>query len=103
MRPIPKNRIGKTFQCKWAITTNGEPTSLEGRDLTLMLIDPMGISTKVQFTIERENTISFTFQGKDQKKLGKYMLSLYENKDKLNQTVVDVDAFILVDYTYKES
>lgn len=103
MASVKKIRIGKTINCKWAITTNDEVVPLTGRDLTVLLRDPEGNFIQVQFDIERDNIISFTFQGTAQKKLGQYSLSLFENRGKPNQTVVDMDAFILVASTSQEN
>lgn len=99
---VMKIRLGKDIRCKWSITTNGEAKSLSGRDLTLIIKDSSRRQTQLQFTIV-DNTISFVFHGIDQRKVGDYILTLYENKGKEAQSAVDlVPAFTLVEYSTEE-
>lgn len=107
-----RKRIGKTIIFRWTITTDGEALPLDyvdnhKRDLTLFLIDPSGNSNQIYFEIDTDNpnknTIIFSFQGKDQTKVGHYSLELWENKGQDEQTVVDkINAFELVKHTKDE-
>lgn len=100
---MKKIRIGKTIDLKWSITTNGVAAALANRDLTLVIADPHGVKKVVNFTIQGVNTIKFTIEGKDQTKVGVYTLTLWENKNLANQSVLDTDAFELVTRTKFEN
>ena len=90
-------RIGQTIILTWKIKTNGEDLSLANRDLRLFLSSPFGKTEIADFLVE-DNTIVFKYEGKQQKSVGKYDVTLYENYGKANQAVVDVcNAFTLVD------
>ena len=98
-----KRVIGVTRTFSWTITTNGEAQSLEGRDLTLVLIHPRGQWEELDFTTAG-NVVSFTWQGKDQKELGRYGLILYENYGKSNQLRVDIHKFLeLIPWSDRQS
>jgi len=98
-----KKRIGKDLTFDWTITTNGQPLSLEGRDLTIILSNPGGDRIVLPFTCNG-NTVSFRYYGKDQKRLGVYSLTLWENYGNVGQTAVDkVKAFELVANTDLEN
>lgn len=89
-------RIGNDISFQWAITNNGIPESLEGRNLNIELSNMYGKQDVYEYEVVG-NTIRFTYFGKDQKHLGKYTLTLYENKGESGMMVVDVcDAFCLV-------
>lgn len=89
-------RIGNDISIQWVITHNGIPESLEGRKLNLELSNVYGKQDISEYELVG-NTIRFTYFGKDQKHLGKYTLTLYENKGESGMMVVDVcDAFCLV-------
>lgn len=99
---MKKIRKGKTIHLRWPITTNGEAASLEGRNLTLYMTCVVVFNHKViPFTTDG-NVIEATIQGKDMTMAGTCRLTLYENHGKENQTVIDTDAFILVDRTKDE-
>ena len=92
-------RIGKDLQLEWKILTNGEPLSLEGRDIYLQLIDPRGRALDMDFTVSG-NTLSFSYPGVAQKFTGVYRLTVWENHGKERQTVYDnIKAFKLVPTT----
>ena len=93
-------RKGKTIILRWPIKTNGEAASLEGRNLTLMLQCSLSART-IPFEVA-DNVITATIQGKSLTTTGKYILTLYENRGEDNQTVVDVDAFMIVSRTKDE-
>ena len=98
-----KRVIGVTRTFSWTITTNGEAQSLEGRDLTLLLIHPRGNAEELDFTTAN-NVVSFTWQGDDQKELGPYSIILYENYGIANQRRVDIHYFLdLIPWSEKES
>lgn len=98
-----KRVIGVTRTFSWTITTNGEAQSLEGRDLTLMLVRPRGQMEPMEFTTAG-NVVSFTWQGKAQKELGRYGLILYENYGKSNQLRVDIHKFLeLIPWSDRQS
>ena len=95
-------RKGKDISVRWPILTNGEPESLDGRDLTLFVKSQYNVAKQVEFTTE-DNIVLFTFYGTEQQMLGGYQLTLWENYCKQGQTAVDCcDAFELVSCTCKE-
>ena len=97
-----RKRIGKDIRIKWTILTNGEPLSLEGRDLALELVTA-GIGRTMTFEAHG-NSITTVFHGRDQQRLGKYTLTLYENLGKANASVLDsCEGFVLVSSTCQES
>ena len=81
-------RIGNDIMQTWAVLTDDEPLSLEGRSLKLVMTDPKGKETELQFST-KENTLTFTLPGKDQKECGFYDFTLWENKEQSPQRVVD--------------
>ena len=100
---IPRIRKGKSFEARWAITTNMENVPLDGRDLRLELRDPLQRATVMPFKIEDSNVIVFRFNGTSQERLGVYALTLWENRNKEDQSAVDYcDAFELVRCTCDE-
>ena len=99
---MDRHRIGKDLTIRWPIKTNGQPASLAGRQLTLELYDCLGSRRQLPFTIEC-NAVVTKFFGTTQNRLGKYRLTLWENKGTQGQTAVDAcDAFELVPYTFLE-
>lgn len=99
---MKKIRIGKDIAISWQILTNGEVVSLEGRDLTLQLVDPLNRKIQIAFTVD-VNKLETKVQGTTQKFLGKYSMTLWENYGKPGQTAVDAcNAFELVKTTCME-
>jgi hypothetical protein len=97
-----KIRIGKDIHLKWTILTDGESIPLQGRKLTLELKSPSGKRTPLYFTI-KDNTLLFTWYGTEQKRVGDYILTLWENKGMVGQSAVDlVPALTLVEYSTQE-
>lgn len=95
-------RIGKDIYIRWAILTDGSALPLAGRDLVLEMHDPRGQTQVVNFKIEG-NTLTVYFPGVEQTKVGDYSFTLWENKGKPRQTVVDkLSAFSLVRYSTQE-
>ena len=89
-------RIGKDISLRWAITTDGAAIPLEGRDLTLELKSPIGKVISIPYRIEG-NVLTMTYYGYEQTVVGEYSLTLWENKGKPGQNVVDaIRAFKLV-------
>lgn len=101
---MKKIRIEKDIVVRWSgIMTNGEPVTLEGRDLRLFLVDPRNASKEVKGFVIQDNGIQFHFRGVEQKILGNYRLKLYENYGKAGQTVLDqCEGFCLVATTCQE-
>lgn len=100
-----KIRIGKDIEIKWTILTNGETTSLLGRDLRLeMYLTVREEPKQIPFTVESGNILKFTIKGTEQENLGKYTLTLWENYKKDGQTILDAcNAFELVKTTCDEN
>jgi hypothetical protein len=97
-----KIRIGKDIHLKWTILTDGESIPLQGRNLTLELKSPSGKRTPLVFTI-KDNYLLFTWYGTEQKRVGDYILTLWENKGMVGQSAVDlVPALTLVEYSTQE-
>lgn len=89
-------RIGKTLKIRWTILSGGAPEPLAGRDLTLEISSGNRVRTSLPFVADG-NVAEFVFQGSEQRYVGAYMVTMWENRGKENQTVVDrCDAFCLV-------
>lgn len=95
-------RIGKDIKIKWAVLTDGSALPLNTEGLTLELVGPNGKNLGLDFEVEG-NVLTAMFYGKDQKCTGDYTLTLWKNKGKEGQTVVDkLSAFSLVRYSTQE-
>lgn len=95
-----KIRIGKTINVIWRIITD---IVLEKDALTIEMTQPNGIKSKINYFELNDNIITISVLGPSLKQLGDYTLSLWKDKCKDTQTVVDaVDAFTLVKYTNEE-
>lgn len=95
-------RIGKDISMRWEITTDGAAIPLEGRDLTVEIKSPIGIVSNIPFRVDG-NTLIMTYYGTEQKRVGEYSVTLWENKGKTGQNVVDViRAFELVRTSQEE-
>lgn len=70
-----KIRIGNDISVQWAITHDGKPESLEGRNLKIEISNLYGKQDVSEYEVVG-NTIRFTYLGKEQKHLGKYTLTL---------------------------
>ena len=96
MEPMKHIRIGKDISLRWAITTDGAAVPLEGRDLTLEMKSPIGKVIILPYRVDG-NVITITYYGHEQTVVGEFSLTLWENKGKPGQNVVDaVRAFKLV-------
>lgn len=99
LQPI---RIGKDISIEWAILTNGIAVSLEGRKLSLEITTPVMKKTYLPITIT-QNIIRAKYPAREQKSVGVYSLTLWENKGREGQTCVDrCKAFKLVSKTCQE-
>lgn len=101
-----KIRIGKDIEIRWTILTNGSAVPLDGRDLRLQVASLLSGPVELGFSIEGEerNIVIATFRGTEQKKIGSYRITLWENFDKDGQTAVDYcEAFALVSTTCEET
>lgn len=97
-----KIRIGKDIVLKWTLLTNTENIPLEGRDLSLVLTTPLKLKINLPFECDG-NTLIARLSGLQQKTLGVYSITLWENFGKDGQTAVDAcQAFELVPYTCME-
>ena len=90
-------RIGKDICIRWEITTDGAAIPLEGRDLIVEIKkSPFRVVRNIPFRVDG-NTIIMTYYGMEQKWVGEYSVTLWENKGKQGQNVVDaIKAFELV-------
>lgn len=94
-----KFRIGTDIEIRWPILTNGEEVTLEERDLKLILTTPLMQKIPMEFSVEG-NAVLFVYSGIEQKIVGVYSLTLWENYGKQHQTVVDkCSAFELVPWS----
>lgn len=94
-------RIYKDLKIKWKVLTNKEALPLEGRDLTFEIVNKF---ERVSFPYSVEgNLLTADFPGTAHKSLGDYWVTLWENKGKEGQTLVDSCAgFTLVSTTCME-
>lgn len=89
-------RIGTDIKVKWHVTINEGTVPIEGADLTLQLVNPLGQRAKMPFSILDGKVVAIVY-GKDQTMLGAYALTLWLNYGKADQTAIDhIDAFRLV-------
>ena len=92
-------RIGNEIQVRWPILTNGIETPLTGRNLKLFLSDDTGRKKEVVFNTER-NYVYFNYSPLEQKHVGVYFLTLFEDMGTEHQLCVDTCAFRLVAHSY---
>lgn len=89
-------RIGSDINIEWSILRNGDPETLEGKDLRVVMTNGYR-KMEVKDLHFRDNVIRFTYLGKDQDYNGVYTLTLIENKGKEGMYTVDAcDAFRLI-------
>jgi hypothetical protein len=86
-------RKGNDLNVKWQLESEGEPFSLEGKDVTLYLKSAFG-KTEINDFVVSGNAIYWTFYGKDQKHTGRYSLELLINEGKVGMVTVDVCNFV---------
>lgn len=96
-------RIGKTLKIRWSILSGGTPEPLTGRDLTLEISSGNRVRATLPFVADG-NVAEAVFQGTDQRYVGPYTVTMWENLGKEGQTVVDrCDAFCLVSRSCEEA
>lgn len=93
-------RKGNDITIHWSIYANvgsqRTPYPLEGKDLTLILGSPYMRKEIEDFSV-RENVITWTYFGKDQRSAGKFSLTLIENNEKEGMHTIDrCNAFRIV-------
>lgn len=92
-----KIRIGKDIKIRWGVTIEGEVANPAVYDLSLELRDAFGSAVEIAQPTLVDGLLETTFFGKDHKRTGAYRLTLWLNKGKEGQSVVDAcDAFNLV-------
>ena len=97
---IERRRIGNDVTLTWKLTTNGERTSLAGRDLKVTCKDAYNAAVPVEWTVSGMDIVA-TVRGKNQRTTGVHILKLIENDGKNDQHVVDAQCFELVDHSWK--
>ena len=103
---MEKIRLGNDIEMRWSIFTrdgdNRVPYDLEGRSLTLSVVNRKGES-EIEFFAEG-NIVTGVFRGRDQKILGKHGVILRENNGEDGMRTVDAcDAFELVACSCEEA
>ena len=94
---MKKIRIAKDIKIRWGVTIDGEVADPAVYDLTLELRDAFGSTVEIAQPTLVDGLLETTFYGKDHKRTGAYRLTLWLNKGKEGQSVVDAcDAFTLV-------
>lgn len=91
------------MKIRWSILSGGTPEPLTGRDLTLEISSGNRVRATLPF-IADGNVAEAVFQGTDQRYVGPYTVTMWENLGKEGQTVVDrCDAFCLVSRSCEEA
>lgn len=113
---MDKIRIGKDITVTGAITVNGVAVDLEGLDLVAVATSKS--DTMKEYPLELAvsgSSFAITFRGADmidfldggvieyKIPLGKYIISLWQNRGKMFETAWDVQVFQLVSHTFKEN
>lgn len=89
-----ENFLGNTLMIEWPVYIEGSETPLSEMDLTLYIVCNR-FKKELEFTVT-DNTLSFTFEGKDQRVAGLYDLELWVNEGENNQMIaVQKDAIRL--------
>ena len=99
MEAIDKIRIGNTIEVFLPVLTNGEETSLVGRNISVKLFTPRGGSQKIEdvcIDADVTNVVKFCVEGTAQQYTGKYRAVVYENANRASQALFDKVAFELV-------
>lgn len=98
---MKKIRIHNDIDVRWAVTTNGENVSLEGRNLSLSIENMFGRKEITDYTVVG-NVVRFVFHGAEQRHTGLYVLVLQDITDGM-RTVDKVQAFELVRHTIDQN
>lgn len=96
-------RIGKDIALQWTVTVDGVSRDLSALDLKLFLHnETAGSAVELAFTTQTD-VLRAEVLGRDQRNTGVYRLTLWLNKDKIGQSVLDEStAFRLVARTEME-
>ena len=96
-------RIGKDIALQWTVTVDGVSRDLSALDLKLFLHnETAGSAVELAFT-SNVDVLRAEVLGRDQRNTGVYRLTLWLNKDKVGQSVLDEStAFRLVARTEME-
>lgn len=113
---MDKIRIGKDITTTGSITVNGVAVCLEGLDLKAVATSKSDVMKEYPLELSVSgSSFAITFRGRDMIEfnedgtveylipLGKYIISLWQNRGELYETAWDVLAFQLVAHTFKEN
>lgn len=75
-------RIGNDIVVRWDIFRNGAPAELEKIDDLAIVLSCRGEQRRITDYLIEDNTLVFTFYGRDQKKTGAYTLTYIENESR---------------------
>ena len=79
------NQLGTTFTLEWPVYIEDD-TVLSDLDITVY-VSCSRFKKQMDITVDN-NTVTFTFQGIDQKVCGEYDLILYINEGKADQVIL---------------
>lgn len=106
-RIMDRIRIGKDITLCGVLTVNGIAVDLAGLDLEAVATNKSGMTEYPCEITVSGNAFTVTLRGhrKDgpELALGKYVISIWQNRGSDRQTVWDVLAFQLVQWTFKEN
>lgn len=98
-----KIRLGKDIRISWRVRVDGGSRDLAGLDLTLELHDERRRTVRTLDFTTAGDKLFCTVRGRDQAGLGAHSLTLWLNRGKDGQSVLDAsDAFCLVPRTEME-
>lgn len=113
---MDKIRIGKDIIVTGMVTVNGAAVNLEGLELVAVAasksdtmkeypLELVVCGSSFTITLRGADTIGFLEDGVVEYKmpLGKYIISLWQNRGKVHETAWDVQVFQLVSHTFKEN
>ena len=86
-------RFGKAIHFTLVVLTNGERLPLEGRNLTCEISDTYGRKQSIPFVVSG-SVIQFDFLPNQQRVLGKYIITITEDKGEDTQNIVDIDDVV---------
>lgn len=95
-------RIGNDIRIEWTLLRNGEAESLEGRDISVSLVNDVSRTSVPVTVLVHENVVYVTYYGKDQASTGTYSIVVVENAGKQDMHTLDhAEVFLMVDRSYK--
>lgn len=80
------NQLGTTFSIEWPINIEDSDKTLSEMNLTLY-VSHNRFHKQMEIVVQN-NTISFVFEGKDQRVCGSYDIELYVNEGLENQVLI---------------